>query len=599
MAASRVARVIGPLALTAALFWWHGVYFLPFVLLGPYLRESAVVWAYVLAGSVAWARRPGNRTGPLMIALGIAWAVPYLPAPPALAPVWHSLSVALAALPIALLTHLVLSFPDGELQGCAERAVVAAAYLFGAVIPLLSVATCEAASLSPRCNFTPNALTVLPAFRASHVLGYTASIGSALTLLAVVVLVGQRWRHSTTPARRALTPVWLSTIVLLATGADVATRTWRALDFTDWGLRYTRVAGSSELLSLRATGHVLVPMAFLVGLLRLRMYRVTAARLARRLQGSREDRDLDAELARALGDPNARVAYWLPAEDRYVDVHGRPVELHDAAAKRQATPLEHDGRMLGVLLHDRMLDQGLVDDVTAVAGLAVQNERLTADVRSQLVELREAQGRIVEAADAARRKLERDLHDGAQQRLVTLGLQMREAQLRLGSADPAVRESFDGLVRDLGTALDELRELARGIHPAVLASDGLGPALRERIRHAAVPVTLGAVPDRRYSPALEATVYFVVLEALTNAAKHAQATHVAVTVREGDGWLEATVSDDGVGDARITPGSGLQGLADRVGALGGVLQVSSAQGAGTTVLARLPVTAQGYRPRDA
>jgi signal transduction histidine kinase len=243
-----------------------------------------------------------------------------------------------------------------------------------------------------------------------------------------------------------------------------------------------------------------------------------------------------------------------------------------------------------VIVHDPVLagEPELVAAVAAGAGLAVQNERLHAEVRNQLREVRASRARIVEAADDARRRVERDLHDGAQQRLVTVALALRLAHTQLDTAPRGeVAALLDEAGAELAGALDELRELARGIYPVLLTDAGLGPALRSLAERCPVPAVVGAVPTRRWPDAVEQTCYFVVSEALANAAKHAEAASVAVELREAGGGLRVEVSDDGAGGADAS-GSGLRGLADRVATLGGELTVRSPRGGGTRVSARVP-----------
>jgi signal transduction histidine kinase len=243
-----------------------------------------------------------------------------------------------------------------------------------------------------------------------------------------------------------------------------------------------------------------------------------------------------------------------------------------------------------VLLHDPVLagEPALVEAVAAGAGLALENERLHAEVRQQLAEVRASRTRLVEAADAARRRVERDLHDGAQQRLVAVGLALRLARARLADAPAGELEAL--LVEagdELIAALAELRELARGIYPALLTEAGLGPALTSLAERAPVPVVLGAVPPQRPPEPVEQTCYFVVSEAVTNAAKHASASRVEVSVVPDGADLRVEVADDGVGGADAE-GSGLRGLADRVAALGGQLRVTSTAAGGTCVTATVP-----------
>jgi signal transduction histidine kinase len=247
---------------------------------------------------------------------------------------------------------------------------------------------------------------------------------------------------------------------------------------------------------------------------------------------------------------------------------------------------------LAALIHDPAVDEedpGLVAAVGSAARLALENERLQAEVRASLEEVRASRARILEAADAERRRLERDIHDGAQQRLVALGLAIRLARDQAAiHGDKGLVTDLDGAAAQLQQAMGELRELARGIHPAVLSRAGIGPALRVLAELSPIPVEIAEVPAGRYPEAVEAAVYFVVSEALTNAAKHSGAQRVNVSVRRDNGDLWVDVRDDGAGGAKPSGGSGLVGMADRVAVLGGRIEVSSPTGAGTLVHAEIP-----------
>ncbi|HET7046339.1 MAG TPA: PAS domain S-box protein [Gaiellaceae bacterium] len=210
----------------------------------------------------------------------------------------------------------------------------------------------------------------------------------------------------------------------------------------------------------------------------------------------------------------------------------------------------------------------------------------SAEARTQL---RASRARIVQAGDAERRRLERNLHDGAQQRLVTLSLALRLAQARLESDPAAAKTLLAGASDELQQALEELRELARGLHPAVLADRGLGPALEAAAARAPFRVDLAAVPGKRLPPAIEAAVYYVASEALTNAAKHAGAAEVTVRVGVEDGCVRVEIADDGRGGAELDSGTGLRGLGDRVEALGGSLELESPAGHGTRLRAAIPL----------
>jgi len=293
-------------------------------------------------------------------------------------------------------------------------------------------------------------------------------------------------------------------------------------------------------------------------------------------------------LAESLGDRTLSIAYWLPDSETFVDEAGRPVDLPDPGSGRAWTAVERNGVRVAAIVHDAALDTGpeLVQAAAAAAALALDNERLKADLRARVEELRVSRVRIVEAADAARRRLERDLHDGAQQQLVSLALDLRllKSRVRDTDAEPLV----DGLAEKLAVALGELRELARGIHPAILSDRGLGPAIEALASRVPVSVESEVDIDERLSEPIEAAAYFVVAEALTNIVKYAQATKARVSVRRRADVVTVVVDDDGVGGARIGAGTGLRGLQDRLAALDGSLSIDSPGGGGTRLRARIP-----------
>jgi signal transduction histidine kinase len=293
-------------------------------------------------------------------------------------------------------------------------------------------------------------------------------------------------------------------------------------------------------------------------------------------------------LAESLGDRTLSIAYWLPDRKAFVDESGHPVQLPGAGTGRAWTAVEHEGRRVAAIVHDAALDAGpeLVSAAAAAAALAIDNERLKADLRARVEELRVSRLRIVEAGDLARRRLERDLHDGAQQQLVSLALDLRILRGRL---DDGNKEVVDQIAAKLADALAELRELARGIHPAILTERGLGPAIEALAERTPIPVEHEVWTSGRPAPALEAAVYFVVAEALTNVAKYAQATSARVRISE-EGWtLVAEIVDDGIGGADPTAGTGLRGMADRVAALDGTIELESPPGGGTRLRASVPI----------
>ncbi len=288
-----------------------------------------------------------------------------------------------------------------------------------------------------------------------------------------------------------------------------------------------------------------------------------------------------------LSDPELELRFWLPESEIYVNAHGHAV--NDLPGdERVQTPVLRAGVPLGMVVHHVVDEErpGLLQEVVEAAGLAIEIARLRVELRRQLEEVQASRARIVSAGYEERRRIERDLHDGAQQRLVSIGLALRHAQHELGSAKHNASQIIDATVDEIDIALEELRELARGVRPSQL-DHGLAAALRELAARAPLPVEVKA-DGARLPPDLEAAAYFIATEGLTNAVKHAQASCVRLCAERVNGKLLVTVSDDGVGGASTTGGSGLRGLADRVQAHGGTLQVNSTQGHGTTLVAELP-----------
>jgi signal transduction histidine kinase len=326
----------------------------------------------------------------------------------------------------------------------------------------------------------------------------------------------------------------------------------------------------------------------LLGVLRTRAGGAPLADLLLRLREVPTGGALRDVLAEALGDPSLRIALWAPSVGHYVDEAGAPVEIGGAC-----TEVPGASGPLAILLHDPALveDRRMLDSVVVAARLALENERLQAEVRAQLAEVRASRARIVEAGDEQRRRIERDLHDGAQQRLVSLALGLELVRERVGAgADPAVSELLGAVAEEAQGAMLELRELAQGIHPAVLTDQGLHEALHFLASRSRVPVEIRSGLEGRRLPApIEAAAYFACAESLTNAAKHAHANRVEIALEERDGRLRVEVADDGVGGADPARGSGLRGLADRVSALGGRLEVFDGRARGTRIEVDLPL----------
>jgi signal transduction histidine kinase len=304
-------------------------------------------------------------------------------------------------------------------------------------------------------------------------------------------------------------------------------------------------------------------------------------------EGRAAPEELEPVLAKALGDPGLELYFWLTADEVYTDARGRPVS-DDVEDPRTRTAVTRGGAPIGIVVHDSRLDEQpyLLAGVIEAAGLAIEMARLRVELRRQLDEVAASRARIVVAGYEERRRIERDLHDGAQQRLVSAGLTLRHLQHELAPGSPHTDELFDGAVDEIGLAISDLRELARGVHPAQLEG-GIAPALRELAARTPLPVEVGATSER-FTAGLEAAAYFIVSEGLTNAVKHASASRVVVSAKRRDDSLVLSVADDGVGGAVATVGSGLAGLSDRVVAQGGTLRLLSTPAAGTTLTVELP-----------
>ena len=564
-------------AAAGALVW--GGYEVPADLLAPTLvLDLAVGWSFIGVGLVAWSRRPDSRTGVLMVALGFAWFARFAVAV-AVRPAFV-VGVLVSSLYLSVLVHLLATFPGGRVQGRAERVLVTVGYLLSA--PLDGVFLLLGAQRGLGEGPPPGGLVIAPRSGVFTPTGVDLAVQAVVVLLFLSLLarVFARWRSAGPAQRRSLTPGVVGGAVIVVT--ILAERT--AILLLIPPAVGVVLAWSAQVVL------VVWPLALLLGLLRSQLDRSAVSRLIVELgAGLPVPERLRSALAATLHDPSLELAYWLPERRTFVDPAGAPVRVAPAR-DRALTYLERDGERIAVIVHDPVLagEPELVAAVAAGAGLAVQNERLHAEVRNQLREVRASRARIVEAADDARRRVERDLHDGAQQRLVTVALALRLAHTQLDTAPRGeVAALLDEAGAELAGALDELRELARGIYPVLLTDAGLGPALRSLAERCPVPAVVGAVPARRWPDAVEQTCYFVVSEALANAAKHAGAGSVAVELREAGGGLRVEVSDDGAGGADAS-GSGLRGLADRVATLGGELTVRSPRGGGTRVSARVP-----------
>jgi signal transduction histidine kinase len=530
--------------------------------------------AFIGTGLLAWLRRPENRFGALMVAVGFSYCLsPLIVTTDS----WTFIAgLAVIALPYAILSHILLAFPSGRLGTGGSRALAAAIYLVATV----GWWACMLFQDPTRIGLPANPLMVADKPELFSALARTRLAVVAALIAILGAMLVRRWIAATPAQRRALTPVYLSGGLVLALYA-----VWAVLGVA------RAASGLQETLEYaRVIALAVVPFAFLAGLLRSRVAAAVAvSELLARLGAGRRQGALRDALADALGDATLRVAYWLPERGEWVDAEGAAVEL-PAGGDRTCTPVELDGEPVAVLIHAPSVgdERDLVEAVGGAAALALENERLDARLRASVQELRASRARLVESTDAARRRMERDLHDGAQQQLVTLAIALRRARSRMEHDPAAAGLLLDAAMLDLDGAMRELRELARGIHPAVLSEHGPGSALDALAQRLPLRVELAPLPAGRLPEAVEAAVYFVVAEALTNVIRYARATHASVVVAIEGKVVDVRVADDGIGGADPAKGSGLRGLADRVAALDGSLEVVSEPGRGTTVHARIP-----------
>jgi signal transduction histidine kinase len=544
---------------------------------GAWAAGSLLVgWSFIGVGLFAWGRRPDNRVGMLMAAAGFVWLVNS--AGLSDLPLVFTLGTVLGTVFFAVAIHMLLAFPTGRLQSRAERWIVGAAYVLTTIVVFPLWLFADAESLD--CDECPdNVLLVDGNETLVNTLGSILNLAGAVLIGGMLVLLVRRWRSAPATQRLFLVPVYSAGIALAI--LLIVTVVFQAIG--GHGEEWPWIAAIVPL--------ALVPYLFLGTLIRARMIQSGAfSELVARLNETPQRGELHEALARALGDPSLELAYWLPRDERFVDAAGRPVELPEPDSGRAVTRVERDGRYVAALVHDPMLDEqhGHVEAVASAASLALENERLDAELRAKVEELRASRERMLRIGLEERRRLERDLHDGAQQRLVSTALSLRLARERLRDKPDSAEDLLSSAGDELDAALEELRELARGIHPAVLSDRGLATALETLAHRAPVPVEVDSVPSERLPEAVELAAYFVVAEALTNVAKYAHASYARVSIEQENGRVVVAVEDDGVGGADPAQGTGLRGLSDRLGILEGRLEVDSEVGRGTTVTARIP-----------
>ena len=528
--------------------------------------------ALVAAGVVTYLARPAGRISDLALLAGLVWFAPFWAGWKGGPPLVLSLGTLAAGFAVALLVHLVLAYPSGRLRSRGARALVVAVYL-EAALSALGRALFRDPFFDPSCwdNCTANVFLVHSLPGVAHGiqdadLWFAAAAAAALATVCV-------WRLAVASpaARRTLWPVLTGGFVLAAVtiAHSVALDRMPLEDPTDSAFLSIFVVGCAAVIALA--------LGLLWAVVSARLHRHSVARIVAQLGDAPAPGSLESALARAIGDPELRIAYWLRASRRYVDARGRPMEEPMAASGRAVTPLVRGGRRVALVEHATAIAE-LEREVGPAVRLALENERLQAEVLAQLHDLRESRTRIVETGDAERRRLERDLHDGAQQRLLALSYDLRVAGAASeGEGDLATASLLAQATSDAQVALGELRELAHGIHPAILTEAGFGAALATLAEGAPIAVEIGETTGERYPAPVEAAAYFVVAEAIDEAARRG-ASYAAVGALRHEQRLVVRLEDDG--SART---SEMIHVADRVGALGGRLEIEP-----TTLRAEIP-----------
>jgi signal transduction histidine kinase len=533
-------------------------------------------WGFIGTGLFAWARRPENSLGSLLTLTGFAFLVAGLSS--SNIPAVFTVGAFLSSVYIVTTMHTLLAAPHGRLSA-GDRRIVIAAYLLVtvAILPLYLFfdPSTECANCPDNVFLIQHSQSVVDI--ASVVINLTGVVIIALVLRSLI----RRWRAATRAERRLYTPMYAAGVALMIALIGNLMLQSASSD--------SKAADIAFVISL--VPFALVPYLFLGSLVRARLLEGGAvSRLMTRLNETPRASHLRDVLAEALEDPSLELVYWLPEGERYVDFRGRPYSLPEDDPSRAVHAITRDGQCVAAIIYDSHLREAEthVQAVGAAASMALQNERLDAELRAKIDELRRSRERMLRIGLEERRRLERDLHDGAQQRLVSMALNIRLARAKLNEDPLAADKLLESAGEELDSALAELRELARGIHPAVLSDRGLATALETLASRAPVPVELSELPDERLPEAIELAAYFVVAEGLTNVAKYAQATHATVGVARENGRLVVEVADDGIGGVDPDDGTGLRGLADRIAVLEGRLEIESERGRGTTIRALIP-----------
>ncbi|HEX6712967.1 MAG TPA: histidine kinase [Thermoleophilaceae bacterium] len=540
--------------------------------------ELAPVLTLGAAGLLFWGSRPRNPIGPLLVAAALAWLLPEWTNAEAGSALLFTLGLIGSFACVALVVHVALAYPGGHLRSVFDKGAVALAYSGAFVV----IGLVPALVFDPRgegCTVCPRNLALVHGDAALNEdlgrLGIRVAIG--WTLIAVLAIALRALRGSR-PALRSNGPVLAAAAACIGlANAQAWHSAGRAFIVND--------AADVRLWRWQAAALAVLGASVAWRLFRARRMRRSVAQLVIELGHAPRAGGARDTLAVALGDPDLQLAYRRANGDGYVDVDGRPVPSAIAAG-RAATPLLRDGREIAIVIHsDELLsDPGQIEDATTAARLAVENEQLQAEVRAQTNEIRASRARIVETADAERKRLERDLHDGAQQRLValTLGLRLLRGEAER-SGDAQAIDLLDEADRELRLALAELREVAHGIYPAVLGEDGVAAALETLAERLPATVRVGRAPDERFAAPVEAAAYFAAAEIVRDLGEHDGSAQIDV-VRSDE---ELVVEVERIGaiedaDERLVE------IADRVGALDGEIDVEAGPNGRIRMRARIP-----------
>jgi signal transduction histidine kinase len=556
------------------------------------LARVLTVAAPIAVGLYALTLPPFARFGRLLILGGVGWFLASLSNSDQAT--LYSIGRIFGWAVEVMIIYLLLAFPTGRLEGRVDRALVWAGVV---LLLILYLPTALLVELYPvpvqwtacESGCPENALMVTgsePGFIEDVVRPLREILTIAL-FAAVALRLAARIRDAPRLRRRTFAPV-------------LAVASFRCAAFGGI-LLGRRVAPESEVVEvsvwLLASTVPLTAIAFLLGLGRWWLFIAgSTQRLAARLRGHPSPEELRTALAEVFEDPSLEIVYWLDdGENGWADAGGRPVEQPSVASGRCLTEvLDGTDRVAGII-HDAALgdDRAFIDTATSFALMTLDNHRLSAQTSSLLREVRESRARIQAAADEERRRIERDLHDGAQQRLVALRIKLELAAERTGGGEGDGAAALRGLGGDVEEALDEIRSLARGIYPSPLADRGLVEGLRAAALRNPLPTTVLAAGVQRYSREIESAAYFCCLEALQNAAKHAQGASAAVIDLYDNGSLRLEVRDDGAGfdPGEVAAGVGFTNMRDRLAAVGGELGITSSPGRGTRVTARIPIGA--------